>query len=239
MDIRLVKFLFIAIAIFLLSACQTTQEVRPVLQDSSCAPPCWYQIIPGISTIEDVKLALGSISIVDPKTIQWNNQLSQLTPRVTANFKDDPKAIVYIYFFEGKVAFIEFLGSNGYTFGEAAELLGEPEFIAAIRSSGAMQEWPFPFRSDSSLVRVRAILPDKGIAYGYDISIPEQNFQSKITPNMELSHLYFFYPAHFDLIADRNFSLTDDLNAQEIKDAMTPWNGYKETGTDYPYAQHR
>lgn len=235
MEIKPVKLPIFIAMMFFLTSCQMVRQQKPVLHGSSCAPPCWYQITPGRSSIDDVKGSLDSIPLIDPKTVLWGDQLSSLTPRATANFLDG--SLVFIYFFNDTVACIYFSGSIGYTFGEAVELFGEPEYITAFRSPGNGRAWYSPFPGGADLIVVKAILPENGVAHGYYTSVPFQRLHREIRAKTELSDLIFYDRAHFDELADQGFFLTGEFNLQETQAAMIPWRGYKEIGTDYPFAK--
>ncbi len=220
-------------AFFFLASCKIHREQGSILLGSTCAPPCWYQITPGVSTIEDVKHTLGSILVIDPESILWSNRLSILTPQVTANLPDG--SLVFLFFINEKVACINFQGSIGYSFGEAVELLGEPEFITVVRMLGPGRAWFAP-SSDSHTV-IKAIITSKGIAYGYDAYEIPKHLQNTIHPDIALDNILFFDPLLFDQLAEEGFFLTSEANLQDTQAAMVPWSGYKEIGTDYPYAQ--
>ncbi len=57
-----IRYFIIGLLLFILTACQP--EIKPILEDSPCTPPCWYNLTPRITTLQESLQIIENLKFV-------------------------------------------------------------------------------------------------------------------------------------------------------------------------------
>ena len=57
-----IRYFILGLLLFFLTACQS--EINPILEDSPCAPPCWYNLTPRITTLQESLQIIENLKFV-------------------------------------------------------------------------------------------------------------------------------------------------------------------------------
>lgn len=222
----------ILLTVLVISACNLKLDTS-WFTSSPCEAPCWYNIIPGETSKEDVVQILQNIPGINPDSIgnrgspikifddyfffKWNdhvegeiwildNRVSEiiLTPKVNGY---SPKY------------------SLGLTVGEIIEKYGEPDYVLRVRQLGP---GPLPI-SDAMHTFIVLINADRGIVIEYDTYYLPEKVRNLISSDIKISYLKYFYPDDFDRLLETGaFSFFDTT----VK--LQPWHGYGEYPEEDP-----
>jgi len=135
------------------------------------------------------------------------------------------------FFANGTLTDLLFSGDFDLTFGDAAKKYGEPEFIIARNDIG-----PGPLWASAVHTNIEAVLPSKGIIFGYDAYYAPRRLRSKLNPDIRINKIQFFDPKLFEQLAEAGLILPY-TNWEQTQMNLSPWKGYGEIGKDYPIAQ--
>ncbi len=214
---KITSKLFLMIMLFMMSGC--TPAVSPVIANTTCEAPCWRNIRPGFTTKEELISILNIIPEVDSEDILIHSEGYKIFDSIVSiQLTEDIEIDIYVI--NNVVADIIFSGKNLATFEQAVEKYGEPVYILNI---SAMAEG-FLF-GDALHGYIMALLPKKGIVYGYDTYYVPKSTRENIAPETELSWIYFFDNARYEELLDAGmFSMSTP--AELARNSMRPWMGY-------------
>jgi hypothetical protein len=104
--------------LILLIICSCSKPSATILSDPTCSPPCWQNITPGKSTVEETRALLGNISLVDPDSIAIRGKPWYIYSEIFYFELRSKQVEGRIYFLENKVSMILFDGDLHITFGQ-------------------------------------------------------------------------------------------------------------------------
>jgi hypothetical protein len=202
---------------FILSACSA--KTSTILEDKSCAPPCWHNITPGVSTKKEVLASLQKLNGVDQNSIQdveatWGN----FSPKVYWKFTNKSRDIEgNIYFQNDFVTLIEIRPKRGaLNLDNALQKLGEPEQILAIADSMEGVGW----------LNTYIFYPDKGVILFEHVRPFINDDPAVIEGNHQVMSVFYIDPNKFYDVMVTNQSLK--LDPETIQKGIQPWKGYGE-----------
>lgn len=135
---------------FLTSCGSVLPEVMPPMQDSSlvsgipCSPPCWQNIVPEKTSVEEAKMLLSTLTFVDPKTITRDSRVPKsyddaLRWRYQGATLERHGGLLYVQ--NGVViSFIVHL-PRCIAFGEIVSSIGDPDLVRASRDPELPYAW--------------------------------------------------------------------------------------------------
>lgn len=107
---------------------------KSLLTGDPCAPPCWYHLVPGESTEEDVLRVLQDLPFVDKDTIETQSRVAfpgeQLVYwRSLASDKDDRRTGTVALDDKGQILFISYSPDYPLSLGKMIELFDVPDKV--------------------------------------------------------------------------------------------------------------
>ena len=213
--------------ILTLASCTVLGTPPSILDDSSCDPPCWHEVMVGVTTGEEMLAILRELSIVDQNIAvlsPWLIYDGGLNFYLYPNGFYKHNVVVDSRFFENNVAEISFCGDPGVSFGDVVERTGEPKNMIILGSP-----------SGGSFVT--AINEDIGVQFWYDTKNVSKSLRSEIAPEIPIDCLVYFDPEFYDERLEAGLVSMGHLNAEETLEAMRPWTGYGNLNEKYPPRQ--
>lgn len=184
-----------------------------LISGTPCAPPCWQNLTPGVSTQADVEQFVNNdllpgeqktLIIPDPsdsrKIFTWLSARSRV-----------PRWIVVM---DDRVTLIDFVPDFSLDMGTVVEHFGPPELLDA-RSS----------RFDGAYEEIWLYYPQKGLVFWCDLDMDE--ISDKIEPGMKVDRVKYFEPGDLAnyLIKGEGWTRNGlDLLMRRLK----PWPGFTE-----------
>lgn len=178
-----------------------------LLTGDPCLPPCWYGIVPGETTIEDVKVALPTLSFVDEESInehkytyssglEWSMSWLSLRNRKEAG---------EIWFDEtGLVSRIGHYWGRDVELKELIDIYGPPDGLLMLYHP---EQWPIP---------VRVIWFSQGVAGHTRTNVDDWDTESLVQPNTLIDAASYFSPS-----PDAEAAFEGD-----VPDDYYEWNDY-------------
>jgi hypothetical protein len=188
-----------------------------VLLDTSCAIPCWQQIVPGTSSESSVNSLLSNVPEIDPASIDnYKSPSYGATSQTKWRFYSNSGDVGgRIYFKDGVVLVTQFaLKKGALTLENAIQVLGEPEYTYAFIENGEVDR-----------MIIYLLYPTKGSVLLYN-SGRSRNDAAIIEPKHSIEYVMYFDPVQFEEVATSGLLLTRDLLT--LQQNMQPWQGYGE-----------
>ncbi len=114
------------------SGCEQQPELDiSLLTRSPCAPPCWHNIVPGVSNEEDVRGQLENSLYVKDGSLHYSTLEEGGVPLVVFSWQDREGRPNQIYLRENRVLRIEIGLDYDLALGEIVERYGPPEGVHA------------------------------------------------------------------------------------------------------------
>ena len=125
----------------LLSACRVNSATkepqfadRSFVTDDPCAPPCWYGLLPGVSTESEVEATLAELPFVDQEAIRKSNNVNigVISYGTSIQFGcAEPKGKIcgYIVLSDGRVQIINMVIQYQLSIQTVIDKLGEPDYV--------------------------------------------------------------------------------------------------------------
>jgi hypothetical protein len=209
----------------------------PILSNPTCQPPCWKNIRPGETTKEEAVSLLKELPEVDSTTIALNGKPWNIFEDIIYFGFKDSEVHGRVYISNDKAVFIEISRVGDLeldtTFGEAVNMLGEPEYIINIPISGGL-----PLAPKTNFIII-AIQPERGFGFDYDTRYLPGYQKAELLPENKLRGITFFDPAFFDQLLEAGFFSPGHLHSNETRKYMIPWEGYGALEEKYPPASVR
>jgi hypothetical protein len=211
--------------LILLSACQTKQSA---VFSSQCSAPCWRNIEPGKTSMQDAMTLVKNFHDVDANTIAtaggpWYIFSNYIEFGLSSGEK------VNIFMLDNVVAQIYFsIPKGSITFGMCVEVFGSPEYamqVPVLGSGGTI------FPSDAPHIWFDAISPSRGVVYGYDTFNAWTGPTFNLTSDTKVVELEFFDPQKYHQLLPNLISLDPP---SEIENSLHPWKGYGDIRALYP-----
>jgi hypothetical protein len=209
---KLITFAFIGLAICNLVACRSM--VSAILQDKSCSPPCWNQITPGQTSIQEISSKLVSIQGVDSKSIKPKSILNAndgISFKFLPYLREDAGEL---YSREGIIETISFGIKQGkISLSDALQEWGPPDQYISLYYSKVER----PYLATSIIYTKRGIILDTT----RDMSAKDV---PKFEGNFPIQSVWYTDPAM--TITPLTNGLLDNIKMQDVSAGLKPWSGF-------------
>jgi len=213
---RLNHFTVLLILILSLTAC--TGKASAVLQDSSCAAPCWHNIEVGKTNIDQAIDLLNQVPELEPGSIRSGRDYQRVDERVTARFQNNKESWLEIIFVGEKAAAMYFIFDEGISLSDAIKKFGEPKSVFTYAQKG------------DPLVYLTAqfYYPDQGVCLFHQNSsiifkIPESY---RVTGSTSITEIYYVDPAWPNRQIE--YGCFTGGNEKDLNLRKQDWKGYAE-----------
>ena len=170
-----------------------SSQPSTILSDTSCQPPCWNTIQPGVTTSDEVYSILGEMEGVG--LVQENRTMGGTLRSIFWYFTRPVEDISGEIYFQGDhVALISILTVNSLKLGDITTRLTQPEQYWTALGRGENREY----------VTVGLIAPSKG--YQVELVINLQNNANfvLIKDSTPVFKVQYFDPAHLNELLTKN-----------------------------------
>ena len=209
---KLITFTLIGLALCNLVACRTM--VSTIFQDNSCSAPCWNQITPGQTSIQEISSKLAKIQGVDSKSIKSKSILN-------SNDGISFKFLPYLREDAGEL----------YSRGGIIETISFGIKKGKLSLSDALQQWGPPDRyislyyskAERPYLATSIIYTSRGI-----ILSTTQDMSAKDVPKFEsyfpIQSIWYTDPAM--TITPLSNGLLNNIKMQDVSAGLKPWSGF-------------
>ncbi len=172
--------------LILLAACQP----RSVVFSSECSVPCWRNIQPGKTSMQEAVKLVKNFPDVNAKSIDtaggpWSIFSDDIEFSLASGEEVD------IFMLDNVVAQIYFsIPKGSITFGKCVEIFGSPEYAIQVFMLGP-SETIIPL-IDAPHYWFEAISPSRGVVYGYDTYNGWASPSFNLTSDTKVVQLQFF-----------------------------------------------
>ena len=199
-----------------MTAC--TGKTSAVLQDTSCAAPCWHNIEIGETNIDQAINLLMQVPELDPSSIKRGKNYQTLVEGVSAGFENSRESSMQIFFLEEKAAAMIFFYEDDISLSDAIKKFGEPEYLYPSAIKGD----PFVY------LTAQFLYPDQGVCLlhehkGLILQIPETY---RITKATNITRIYFVDPALPN--GQIAYGCFTGGNENDLNSEMQEWKGFAE-----------
>jgi len=154
-----------------------------------CAPPCWENIVPGRSTVSDVREAENRLPLIDTERTAWVYKQNQYDTIFSWNFLDSDVKGGWIYFKNGVVELIYLSGGFNVALETVVEKYGFPEFVI-VGNSFTPGLFTYGYQNQVHLIYEEA---------GMIISL-KPNVNADIKASTKIDRVMFFDPTEIEAI---------------------------------------
>ena len=204
--------------LFLIVACKEKPvEIKPsaVLNDKTCAAPCWAGIYPGTTTYDEAHDIVNSSDyITDQESGVYvaDENRSQIRWRFPSSVSEKYGRA---HIFDGIVQFIQIEFENGPTFNEIGEHFGEPDEVSAMVHF-----------ADCGYAQLSIKYSQIGlVASRYMGCISLESGYIKIKPDYRISEIQLFIPGTYDeLVVTGKVMIV--VNFNDLTDSLQEWQGF-------------
>lgn len=204
----------------LVQACKSKESV--LIQNTTCQFPCWQNIRPGSTTVNEANQILLKLPFFDSKPLATpvivNETRSYNSWTFQKNIREMGGGIIY---HNDLVAYIDFDVINKTKISEMVAYYGNPEFVSAI--SG---------QADTQWLEIGWIYPKQGVLIiHFNPNWRMTGSNVDITPSLKVYRVYYFDPNLYEILVEE--MLRNGADRLIIEQSTQTWNGY---GT-YPYTE--
>jgi hypothetical protein len=205
---------FVALAILVLALVRgLTAEPSVLLGDTSCAPPCWNTIRPGVTTADDVFRLLNGAPEVDPLSLSERNRGDEVVWTSWVFQRPAPDATGRVHYLDGRVAAIVINTFGSVSLEEMLAKLGPASFLWSHCAAGPGMSWP----------QIVLFWPDDGyaLAIDFDLACSDPDV-IRLSPGDGVATVTYFEAARFEEILrmDSVFGVGSERAASE----WVPWS---------------
>jgi hypothetical protein len=219
----LVIIFIIFIPLLLLPACiiiNSVQEEKEssIILDTSCEPPCWQNIVPGITTSTEVYEVLHEITWINEDSIQNTSDgtIFNCIKWLASNEAGDYSGRIYLN--DNLVTLIKIGPKEGVIeFSDLINKLGEPESILAYYS-----------KREITTISVFVLYPSEGYGFlnYYDSPNLYPGNSILISPQDQVKLVWYGEPKfYYDYLT---IGPIGKYSLEFIEQTIQPWNGYGE-----------
>jgi hypothetical protein len=181
--------------------------------DDECSVPCWKGIIPGVTTLEEVRVILPAIK-------QINYGLTDELLGFSEYLFKDQNRVEVVVIFEDEVVKTLYFSHMSFTIGEIIDLIGDPDGIVVEESDDGHSAY---------LDIVEIFYPRIGVRIkARDLNTIGYNSSVKVHSDMRVRHISFHEPINSGIFQDiyENWVLYDYESSINRGLVMIPWEGY-------------
>ncbi len=185
-----------------------------------CAPPCWYNVIPGRSTAADVRRILPTLPFLIAQSIEEVPYTEEHLTYFRWRYTDPQDEYGSIWLRDDRVISIEARPGFRLELREVIDRFGSPDRIHPVRAL---------FPDARGYYSVGVYYLEKGVTFG-TIELPELSPDASdypVEPNFVIGVVHYLEPAELDqlLTRMRPLSITSEY-AQIFIQQMYPWQGF-------------
>lgn len=212
------KVLMALCLITLLTGCQPVD--RSLLTGDPCEPPCWQNIIPGVSSEEDVRDLLRKNPFVALWTLECGEYKESDIPVTICGWFPKRRYINdrnRIYLRDGKVLRIEIHHLNYLTLGEIVDKYGPPQCIHAY--SGAAEFFYYGVILD---------YPSRGLSVkSFSLVNPQDiaDGTAPLTRDQKVTTAVYYAPAPIEDVLREAFLLPQEVVQSYLANCQE-WEGF-------------
>lgn len=208
------QFMVVLILLFGLSAC--TDKESAVLQDTSCAAPCWHNIQVGKTEIDQAIYLMSQVPDLDQNSIERGINYQLLDERVSARFRNNKESWLEIIFKDEKAVAIYFILDEEISLSDAITKFGEPKYVFTYALKGD----PLVY------LTTQFLYPDQGVCLfhqnmGIILQIPETY---RITKSTGITEIYYVDPALSN--GQINYGCFTGSDGNDLKLKRQDWKGF-------------
>lgn len=193
-----------------------------IFAESNCVMPCWYGIVIGKTTKQELLNILKSVPVVYQDSItvtdsdtffdEWVffkvGKGSRIFNVEGGVVKLDYLGTGQIEILNDKVSLIMFSGDLDLTIQQVVDIFGEPDYA-------------IPFYAPGRDIQVELLSPVRGIDYSYSTN----DLDSKLAPGTEVSEIIMFDTSIYDeMIENKQFSFSPFVEQNDLE--KYAWKGY-------------
>lgn len=208
---------YILLVLLLTCACLSTDpNTNSVLSISDCRLPCWNDIKPGFTTVEDAKAILENTKGIGKENVKTLYESVEIHFSVSLDSPGVDQETRGDVFSDGRTVRELWLVNNlGISLGDLSDEIGEPDYVISL-----------PFTGGGNTIII--IYANSGVSI--QLSYETETIDSK----SEIITLMLFDPAdYYRLVSEGKFS-QGGYNAEETQEIMYPWKGYGGIEESYP-----
>jgi hypothetical protein len=199
-----------------LSSC-LSNKAPELLTDAQCEPPCWFNIRPSLTTVDDVLMLLENLPFAGDIDTYEGFQ-TRTSPRYNISWIPDERLVVSgvrILFLNEMVLAIGLgVQPRQFSIENAIKLFGEPEYYKAIDTQTGYNN-----------LRVKLYFPSEGIwmeLYPYHL---DKGKPAYVGPKNTVWNLYYYDPDEAEAFFSAWFMGSD---IDQIQREWVPWTGFGE-----------
>lgn len=217
-----VLFTIVVVALLFLVAC--TSDESPEINSglfsvSACTPPCWQNLIPGVSSINDVNQFINLLpSHKWPERIYRSRDSGCAWKRIVDL---EQRHLADFHLENNTLTFIQWGMPPEITLQQVVDYYGSPEYFHATISTGP----------EEAVYVVEVYYPALGMAFKIS---PQHEDVNYIRPDMRISSVQYF--ANGDIKSyfttryscDYGSEIAAEIAEKEITKYVQPWYGFGE-----------
>jgi len=218
------KYIFPLVLLIILIAIGCTRPHERnrsiLLDDTSCEPPCWENITPGVTNIEDALSNLEKINgISEGPFFQEDIDHVKEKQKIGWYFPTDIEESFGIIHFQNNLVSIMRFTPESITIGELVDLIGDPEEIFIVKN-----------RHESTWIWFDLLYPSKGIIIEYinfSFCCDDTGFFD-LENDIEPTNVYYFDPILYEELLDDVVFVADFIWVpdEQLQQAIKDWSGF-------------
>lgn len=200
--------------VVILSACNLLVPAdASVISGIPCAPPCWQNLTPGESTLDDVYRFLNGLRKSEQKTIKMSSTDDGIAIFSWDSARNGGERRVYVNVNEKRLMLIEIHHPEfDLRLGAVVDHFGPPDSMYAEVNNYA----------DGSLYIIQIYYSDQGLVFE---SVPSVEDMGRIRSDMSVNTIYYFAPGD---LANFFGPWNADFATKHIVPNVRPWFGFTE-----------
>jgi hypothetical protein len=214
------KIISILSIMILLTGCQKRSNQFTFFENPVCSPPCWENIVPGVTTKQELLERISSLEFVDKSSVYTDeNPWEGFQGRVGFSFNNEYKSISFhSYLINDTVAAMVIQGDLNISLDQMIKYVGTPKNILLVHHGDLF---------------VSLFDLDKGFSLGYDTIGRPDWWLSEIRPDIKVNMVIFLAPQYYQTILDARFLSYQQYNSNETLQMSLPWAGFGKIDTLY------
>lgn len=221
---NIAKLLSIGSLILAMTGCQPQVQVdKSILEDQPCTVPCWYNIVPGISTETDVRSELEKNPTVRKRSVEYDQTSVDGIPLEVFSWTGSGTGLNRLYLQNGIVIRIDLRIQYDLTLEDLVNKYGAPEQVYTRLSGTDFWNYLVVFSYPSLGIQVSSfqsrIDPDKFVVQP-GIGLLSQSFP--------INDVVYFEPMSYQDMLINVFFLGEDGSEYWMRNSHT-WQGFGQT----------
>lgn len=209
---------------FVLAGCQTQPQIdKSLLEGQPCTVPCWYNIVPGISTETDVRSELEKNPTVRKRSVEYDQTSVDGIPLEVFSWTGSGTGLNRLYLQNGIVIRIDLRIQYDLTLEDLVNKYGAPEQVYTRLSGTDFWNYLVVFSYPSLGIQVSSfqsrIDPDKFVV---------QPGIGLLSESFVVNDVVYFEPMSYQDMLINVFFLGEDGAEYWMRNSH-PWQGFGQT----------